>query len=952
MKAKITNSSYWNVMPTWRFGALMVSVFFLFFNSISFAQGNGQYTLGWPDASSGAISSGESNKNGVTPFMASRRDSRNQYFYKASELTTKSVGKGRITQLAFYVTALPSGSNDKTMKNVRISIDSTAATVMPPTNTAPSSTVFQEITSLEILPSQVPGWITFDITKNGVYPDGFLWDPAGANPNIFVEICISGAKISYPTGTNGNFKVKTSNFPTGPGAPGPLYMNNGFYGINGNATPVGCDMAAGVSGTTPAGTSERIVRPDIQFTFRCEGLPSAGVTKIQGSTLSPAVDVDINYCIGPVSAANYNELVVLGSDSNYSQIKREWKSSIDGVTYVPIPLATDATYKALKEDHDVWYCRIDECKSDPGITITSTPILIGADVWNGTEWTFEGISGTSEPGINHSAVFTGNFNSATAGPSSTPANLEYCSVVVKSGKVTISPGNNLLVDKQVTVLGGKLVFENSASLNQISNSGSINHGDVTFKRTTQPVMWYDFTYWSSPVVKQDLPIAKQTLNHFSPNTRSDKYFSWDGSGQKWTEEVSATTTMEEGIGYIIRAPDSLKAFATTRLWTGKFLGVPNNGDVDVTTIKGSTLVEKWNLIGNPYPSALNAIQFFDDNSSVLYGTFYLWTHNSAPSSAIIIPGAIYNYNPEDYASFNKTGGIPDWQGKKADASGVNNSKPSGYIASGQSFMIRGTVDGTVTFRNSQRVQGDNSNFYKPIKNAKSSTNSAVKLANSKSRVWLEYVNEKGGFKQLLVGYLNGATADYDNGFDGDIMESSGVSFFSIIKDHQLGIQGKGLPFDDSDTIPLGFTATVEGNNTIALVNYDGLFDNQGVYVEDTYLNVIHNLKTSNYTFIATKGTFLDRFVLRYTENALNLTPIQNSGNNIVAFNKSGNLVVNAGNATIQSIKVYDLGGRLILQKNNCQSVNVVFEKLNWNEQLMLVKILTDDNVEVTRKVLF
>ena len=39
-----------------------------------------------------------------------------------------------------------------------------------------------------------------------------------------------------------------------------------------------------------------------------------------------------------------------------------------------------------------------------------------------------------------------------------------------------------------------------------------------------------------------------------------------------------------------------------------------------------------NLIGNPYPSALDATNYFiedPDNAKILEGTIYFWTHNTA-----------------------------------------------------------------------------------------------------------------------------------------------------------------------------------------------------------------------------------------------------------------------------------------------------------------------------------
>lgn len=909
---KITNLPNRCATPTSPFGLLMVFAF-LFLNTLTFAQGDGQYTLG--PTTLGTTAHTNVNTNGVTPFMVTRRDSRNQYLYLASELTSQSAGAGNITHLAFYVTAAPTGVQDKTMKNVNISIGSTTATTVPATTTILPTTVALTIPSLTI----TTGWNTFDLTTNGAFPNGFVWN---GTDNIVVEICQSGTKATYPTT---NYTVQTSTFPVA------TYMNNGFYGSsNANTATPGCTMYTGVptGNTTAATNANRIIRPDVQFTFRCEGAPPQGLTKIAGSTLSPAYDAPINYCIGPVSAPNYNDLVVLGA-TNASRITYQWQSSTNGSSFSNISGATAATYSAIKADVDTWYLRNDYCATS-GVTTASQAILIGADVWNGAGWTFEAAPST-EPDITHSAVFAGNFNSAT---NSSTVDLEFCSVVVKSGTVTIKTGNSLLVQDQITRTGGTLVFEDSASLTQNNTSSSINSGDVSFMRNTTPVRRYDYTYWSSPV-------ANQSLYNLSPLTLGDKFYSY--SGTAWIQENSANI-MGTAKGYIVRAPQTY-AINLSATYTATFSGVPNNGNISINVPAGAS---NMYLIGNPYPSGLNALSFLTANSSILGGTIYLWTHNTLPNN---------DYHASDYAAYNKTGGVLTYPSSSPSQPGGadNFAVPNGEIASGQGFMAEPSAaapGGNIQFTNSMRYTASSKNdqFFKTAGSTVATDAQEEEIENN--RLWLNLTNEDGAFKQILVGYVTGATMDYESAFDGNNMSNSAVNLFSIIDNHQLVIQGRALPFENADVVPLGFTATTAGNHTIGLAYFDGLFDDQDIYLEDTYLNVIYNLKSGNYVFATTAGTFLDRFVVRYTESALGVKENALTDNSIIAFNKNGSLVVNSGKVNMQSVKVYDLSGRLVLEKNNCQATNVVFDKANWNAQLMLVQITTEDKVTVSRKVLF
>lgn len=937
MKAKITNLTKLSAVPTSRLVFLIALCCFCLLNTMTFGQ-NGSYVLG---ANTPGANHGVGHEYGETPFACVSRGSRNQYLYFGEELNQMGASAGNITSLAFKVTKLPSSLNSddaKLLHNITIKISLTNKTSLNGTigPDDPSANITTLSGSYAITET---GWVTFQLTSPFRWP-GLVSNP---KPNILVEICQnSDSKSEFPEETPYNFEVQTSSFEGLNSRVNNNFVTDDNYS---DTFTDGCSMdGVNLTLTNNTYTENGAIykRPDIKFIFDFEPLiedEDGSLTPnlpISGNTNS---STSLQKCIGDV-----NILEVTDGD-HHSGLVYQWSYSLDGITFSDISgsAAKEKTYVTLKTDADIWYRR----NTASIIGSYSVPLLIRQKVWNGSEWRSAGIA-VGEPDASETAVIVGDYNIIS--------DKHFCGIIVKSGCVKVASNTNLTLQNGIKVeTSGSLTFENSASLIQNNNSATINSGKVTFKRKTTPVRRYDYTYWSSPVVNQN-------LNEFSPVTRPDKYYSWNHISQTWDFTPPLTTTMTPGKGYIIRAPDDFAISGAGQVWEGSFGGIPNNGIVEVSvsgTVDPSVSSAKWNLIGNPYPSSIDAFKFFDDNSAVIDGTFYVWTHNSSPNS--LYSGTYtYNYNINDYASFNKTGsnvgvgtaaGIPTYD--EDVAFNPNYTEPGHYIASGQSFMIKGINNGMsqkVIFRNAQRVQNNNSNFYKTNKSTSSKMNSDYKL--ERSRVWLEYINEKGGFKQLLVGYLDGATNEYDNGYDGDIMDGEGVTFFSIIKDHQLGIQGKGLPFENSDTIPLGYSATVAGNNAIALVNYDGLFKDQDIYLEDTYLNIIHNLKSGNYTFVSTIGTFLNRFILRYKENTLNLPSNTLITSTVIAFNKSGNLVVNSQNINIASVKVYDLSGRLVMQKNNCNSDSLIFENLNWNAQLMLVKIKTLDKVEVTRKVLF
>ena len=467
------------------------------------------------------------------------------------------------------------------------------------------------------------------------------------------------------------------------------------------------------------------------------------------------------------------------------------------------------------------------------------------------ETIYDGTWSNGIPDVTKNVRFSSDFN--------VNANLEACSCQIdNSVAVHVDSGGVLKIENGLDVQGtGTLTFENNASLIQV-NDAAVNTGKIIYKRETTPMKNFDYTYWSSPV--QD-----QVLNVLSPNTLSDKYMSY--SMNKWVVEPATNMMNPPGKGFIIRVPKpQFWPIPTdpTYIQPVQFVGIPNNGiyslPIDPTGYS--------NLIGNPYPSAMSADKFLEENASVanprLEGTIRFWTHNTVITNL--------KYSGTDYASYNYMGGVGVGTGNFVDANGngimdgaevaIASNKPLGNIAAGQSFFVK-SVDNTqnVVINNSMRVDviDKNAQFFK-------GTNSKT-TAVEKHRVWLNMTNTEGAFKQMLVGYATGATNGFDNAFDGKSSDSNKyIDFYSINENTNFVIQGRAVPFDKTDKVPLGYRTTIEGTFTISIDEVDGVLATQPVFVEDKLTNVIHNLKNGPYSFTTVAGVFNDRFVLRYKDD--------------------------------------------------------------------------------------
>jgi len=457
---------------------------------------------------------------------------------------------------------------------------------------------------------------------------------------------------------------------------------------------------------------------------------------------------------------------------------------------------------------------------------------------------------------------------------------------------------------------------------------------------------YDFTYWSSPV--EDFK-----LKSVSPTTLFDKFYSWNALTQAWLtlpQLASSTnpTIMQPGTGYIVRAPQSYSTNPTQRgIWESAFVGKPNNGVKQVAVVNGA--VEKWNLIGNPYPSAVDVSKFMASNNGVIEGAIYLWTHNSAIDNPN--GGQVYSYSESDYVTVNEAGKVV---AAPADNSLNANNGDDFKIAAGQSFFVEGKVSGAtgtqVVFNNSMRVRegGQNGQFFRPgptepVENWQT---------RGKHRVWLNLTGGTNSFNQTMVGYIQDATNQLDSRFDATAFSGGTVSLYSLLDTKKLTIQGRALPFNDQDEVPLGYKTTLTGTLKIAIDHFDGLFEGQDIYLEDKVLNIVHNLKEGDYTFTTVPGTFNERFVLRYVPaEELGIDNPTVDANSIIVFRNGSQIDIKSQDQSIEHVTVYDLLGKVIFDKAKINAQSFSTSPLNVSNQVVIVKVITDTKAELVKKVI-
>jgi hypothetical protein len=261
----------------------------------------------------------------------------------------------------------------------------------------------------------------------------------------------------------------------------------------------------------------------------------------------------------------------------------------------------------------------------------------------------------------------------------------------------------------------------------------------------------------------------------------------------------------------------------------------------------------------------------------------------------------------------------------------------------------------LTFNNSLRLGTsdavyDNSTFFRNG-NTNMSPNAGIPT-EEKHRIWLDIINTNDGqVDTTLLGYSSNSTLAYDSAYDCFFAPRGKVSLYSLIDQKPYIIQGRPLPFNINDQVPMGVNIVSNGNHTIAIKKTDGIFENDiAVYLEDLELNVIHDLKQSPYSFTANKGIINNRFVLRYTNSTLGNDEFDTLANSVLVSGNNGVITVSSIRENIKSIMVYDVLGRALLEAKAVNSLNFSQGNITQSNQALIVKVTLGNGTVVTKKI--
>ena len=604
-------------------------------------------------------------------------------------------------------------------------------------------------------------------------------------------------------------------------------------------------------------------------------------------------------------ANNSGSLTLSGNSGNVIR----WESSLNNFLTTGLPIANTTTTHNYSNLTGTTYYRAVVDGGSCGIVYSSVGVITidNNTVWvggNGSAWNDAanwscGVVPTSDVNVSITAVNNNPVISSDA--------FAKTLTMDPATTLTIRSGSDLRVVDAINGLGNALItIENNANL--IQELDVNNSGNAIVKRASAPILRLDYTLWSSPVT------GGQSLLDFSPNTLANRFYIYNPGTDLYNAVTPSSTFFSEGTGYLIRVRNNHQT-DTPFSWVGQFSGTLNNGDVNIPVASGT-----FNAIGNPYPSTIDADAFITENN--ITEALYFWRKTNDATTT-------------SYATYTLAGGAGTQPNNGGDPNG---SVPNGIIQVGQGFIAKSTSN-NFNFNNGMRLGNNNNQFFRAAQ-------------TERNRIWLNLTNTAGIFSQTMVAYMTGATYGVDAAIDGPYFNDSQVALTSIINSNEYAVQGRSLPFDNTDAVPLGFKATVAGTYTIGLDHADGLFADaaQNIYIKDNLDGSFHDLRSGNYTFASEAGIFNGRFEIVYRTDVLSVENPVWDASQVIVYKQGADVVINSGKVIMSHVKVYDIGGRLLAHKENINASEAKLFTGNVN-QVLVVKITSADNREVAKKVM-
>ena len=566
-----------------------------------------------------------------------------------------------------------------------------------------------------------------------------------------------------------------------------------------------------------------------------------------------------------------------------------------------------------------------------------------------------------------------------------------------------------------------LYLRDDAQLLQGNNVGNSGLGKLSVYQTGT-ANTYIYNFWSSPVGNTD---ANNSFNRpFRANTNfydvvtapitsnlATYTSGYDGSSSPlvissfWLytfdpgilysdwDAIFETGTVDPGYGFTMKGnPSGAQLY--------DFRGKPHNG-----TFTADILAGQETLVGNPYPSALDAYYFIHDplNSGIAdefdpvdnpytTGVLKFWEQQAGATSHVL-SNYVGGYAHYTIATSNDNGTPSDLtddtviesfvpaaftmyllDGSPASGPPISGVKVARrYLPIGQGFMVEGTVNGTVTFNNSQRAfyrqSGADSYFFRTDEDTAETEVHPYEAVNEtqynedglsivpedfkRFRINVGFDNNgtESYTRQLLMNFHHTATDGFDYGLEAKVDSSLDSDAHWTLEGVPYAIQA--LEYDEDLKIPLIVKVGNEQLNRFSIYDVQNFETSQPIYIHDKDRDVYVNLQDQDYEIVIEAGEYTNRFEITFRQETLTTEEVVDEDFDVFQNTKNSKLtLLNPNGLDIKSVSLFDISGKRVISDLNIGNQNEYhYSTTSLSDGVYVASITTDGNISITKKVI-
>lgn len=482
------------------------------------------------------------------------------------------------------------------------------------------------------------------------------------------------------------------------------------------------------------------------------------------------------------------------------------------------------------------------------------------------------------------------------GASSNPVISQNTSVsnftILNDGQLTVEDGVTLNVNGNMVIRGnsegsGSLVVEGSGTVNVTGSSYFTRHTGIT-------------SDWHLASIPNSNTSISQFTGHFVNR--------WNEPTNNWTQ-LNSSSTLQVMRGYSIKS--------ATRD-TVRFSGAFNNGARSITVTNSNLSNEDygWNMVGNPYPSAID------------WGSVSGWSRNDVDNTIYI-----YDASAGQYVTFNHETGIGVPEGT------------TGIIPAGNGFYALSNVSSTTLGVNNGARVHSSQPF---MKSKEGDDHKIIRLS----------VSNGNSVDETAILFHPGARNSINKGIDAYKLFSPKFQhpqIFSLSRQHEkkMALSSvhdeilKELSGSQFIEIPVGFINN-SASSVQFYVNQNTLGNEFAIYLFNkstgTYHNLIEPLVLSDY-----QGEYLDLLSLRI---ALRDKPLEidqyDSYLGVDIYSIRREIYIDSPEPLVGTVSVFDIAGQTIhFEQLNGTNRNIV---KNLNKSGIFVVLINDKKGRYTRQV--